>query len=258
MEVRKALSYRVDFWVQFLGGLLAQVAVAYFLWKAMYGFNGAGEIGGYSFAGMMVYSVLAPLVMRVVRGVETGLISEEIYEGTLTRYLIYPVSLFGYKLISYVANSALYFIQAAVVFGLLLLVYGTPADFNISPVNVLISLVVICAAMYLHFVLVMSLEMVAFWADNVWSLVVILRFLSNLLGGALIPLSLFPAQLLLFNDFLPFGVMVSFPIRVLLGQADGREYLVGALGLLGWSAIFTATVALLWHRGRYRYTGVGI
>jgi ABC-2 type transport system permease protein len=63
----------------------------------------------------------------------------------------------------------------------------------------------------------LPLQLVAFWADNCWSLLVAHRIVASLLGGLLLPLSLFPRWSQPALDALPFRYMFAFPVDVLLG-----------------------------------------
>jgi ABC-2 type transport system permease protein len=114
------------------------------------------------------------------------------------------------------------------------------------------------ASATLCFFLSAAIEMIAFWADNVWSLWVLVRLGSSLLGGGMIPLAFFPPWAQKTLEWLPFGRLISFPIRCLLGQVGWMEWLSG-LGLaFGWAGIFGAATAILWRRGLRSYAGVGI
>lgn len=258
MELRKILSYRADFWVQFIGSLAAQFGVAWFLWKAIYTARTTDTVDLYSFKGMMLYYILAPLTMRIVRGGEMGHISEEIYEGTLNRYLLYPVSFFRYKLAANLAHSLVYALQFAIVLSCVAAWIGMPVEFAPSPASIARGIVTIMVASYLHFVMMSTVELTAFWADNVWSLNVILRFLTGLLGGAMIPLSLFPAWAMGVLYSLPFAYFVSFPVLTLLGLESGYAWTAGAAIMAIWAILLTLAYVAVWDRGKHRYTGVGI
>jgi ABC-2 type transport system permease protein len=258
MEVRRILSYRVDFWIQFLGSVAAQLGVAFFLWRAIFSYRDVERIGEFSFGAMMLYYLLAPLVSRTVQGAEMGHIAEEIYEGTLTRYLIYPISFFRYKFAAHLAYTLLFMAQALCAAGLFMLFAGIPAEFRLTPATVAVAAAGMVGATYLYFVIIASIEAVAFWADNVWSLVVIVRFATGLLGGAMIPLSLFPPWAHQALSFLPFSYFISFPVRTLLGLNEPVDWVRGFLILGVWAIAATVILAAVWRRGAYRYTGVGI
>src|SRR3989338_1936165 len=111
LEIKKILSYRAEFWIGFLGNVLSQFGVAFFLWKAVFAARGTDTMLGYTFGGLMLYYLLVPLTERVVHGLEMGFMSGEIYEGGLSKYLVYPLSYFQIKYISHPARSTVFLLQ---------------------------------------------------------------------------------------------------------------------------------------------------
>lgn len=252
------LSYRMDFWAQFLGSLLAQFGVAWFLWKSIYASRHVDHVETFSFAGMMLYYIAAPLTAKTVQSSEIGDICEDIYSGGLNRYLVYPVSFFRYKLAASSASSFVFALQFALVLAAFALTVGIPAEFRITPLSLVAGAVSIALAAYVYFVMIATIELAAFWADNVWSLVVIVRFLTGLLGGAMLPLSLFPewAQSTLYR--LPFAYFIAFPVETILGIPSGLNWGLGMLVLTAWGVVMTLIYRAVWERGKHHYTGVGI
>ena len=256
MELKKLLSYRAEFWISFFGSVLSQFGVAFFLWKAIFTASGADTMQGFTFGALMLYYLLVPLVERVVNGQDMGFMSGEIYDGGLTRYLLYPVSYFRVKYMAKLAQTTIYLIQLILVLGLFLAVFRTPFDLRLS--SLAMTLPVFALSGLLVFVITASMEMLAFWADNVWSILVLNRMITNLLGGGLLPLAFFPDKVRAALEYLPFTRLVSFPIRCLLGQVGLSEWLKG-LGLTAvWILIFAALASFLWKKGIKSYAGVGI
>lgn len=258
MELRRILTYRMDFWIQFLGSLMAQFGVAWFLWKAIYAHGALDRVGPFSFGGMMLYYLAAPLVGKIIQSSEIGHISEDIYSGTLNRYLIYPVSFFRYKLAAGSAQSVVFALQFVLVLAVVAAVVGVPAEFHLSAAGTLAAGLAILLGAYLHFVMISTIELSAFWADNVWSLVVITRFLTGLLGGAMIPLALFPDWAVRSLHLTPFPYFVSFPIETLFGLISPARWAAGMVTMALWAAGGTLLYRALWRRGQLQYTGVGI
>lgn len=256
MEIKKILSYRVEFWVGFLGSVLSQFGVAYFLWKAIFAARGAESLQGYTFATLMLYYLLVPLLGRVVHGQEMGFIAGEIYDGGLSRYLIYPMSYFRVKYLANLAYSAVFLVQMLLAMGLFLAVFRTPLQLGWP--GVFKTLPVLLFAGMLYFSMISALEMVAFWADNVWSIAVLNQMVKNLLGGGLIPLAFFPHWAQAVLDYLPYSKLVSFPIRCLLGQVGTAEWLRGMGLTAAWMLAFAGLGAWIWRKGLRSYSGVGI
>src|SRR5262249_40207060 len=89
VEARKRMSYRADFWINAVVGFAAELGVAWFIVLAM--FSGGGRMGDYTRQGMLLYYVAVILAARVVRSADMEwAIADEIYQGALSRYLLYP------------------------------------------------------------------------------------------------------------------------------------------------------------------------
>jgi ABC-2 type transport system permease protein len=258
LELRKTFSYRVSFWVSLIGTLVAEIGLAYFLWRAMFDSQGVTEMGGYSFRGMMLYYVMVPLVARLVRGEDNRFISEDIYEGGLTRYLVYPLSFLQYKYVSQLALSFIAALQLLLALCVFAALFGIPPEIQLTPGSLLQGFAISWIGTLLFFFMGGCFEMVAFWQDNVWSLMAMLRIVANLLGGALIPLSLFPSSMRAVLAYLPFEYLTSFPIRCFMGQVGAAEWLHGAAISLAWVLVFGFLARIVWRRGTRQYSGVGL
>jgi ABC-type uncharacterized transport system permease subunit len=182
--------------------------------------------------------------------------SGEIYDGGLTRYLLYPISYFRIKYAGNLAQATVYLVQMLAILGLYLIGFGRPA--GMSAASMLQGLAALWASATLCFFLSAAVEMAAFWADNVWSLWVLVRMAASLLGGGMIPLAFFPGWARAALAWLPFGRMIDFPIRCLLGRVGWAEWLAGLAGALAWAALLGAATAVAWRRGLRSYAGVGI
>lgn len=257
-EIRKILAYRFDFWLQFVVSIFAHVGVAFFLWRAVFDYKNAETMQGYSFHGLMFYYLLVPLVGKIINGPGMGLVAKDIYNGTLTRYLVYPVSFFKYKYVQFFANSIIFIVQFFLTVFIFLLLFGLPGDVSFTFTSICMGIAALLFSGVLSFLINTSIEMLAFWADNVWSLLVMIRFSVSLIGGGMIPLAFFPGFWEKILHLLPFPYLASFPIQCFLGKVTAAAWVRG-LGITGlWSSLIVVFMFFIWNRGKYRYTGVGI
>ncbi len=206
---------------------------------------------------MMLYYLLVPIVGRAVRGAIMEGVAQEIYDGTLNRYLIYPVSYFAYKFSIQCAHMVVFTVQGMVAVCIYLALFGF-SEFQVTPFHFLMAVVGTLLANLLHFAVVCCIELTAFWADNVWSLSVIVRFITGLLGGGMLPLALFPDWLEPVLVKLPFYYFMSFPVRCLQGRIAPFQWLADIALLIVWIVLFTLLFRRIWNAGKYKYTGVGI
>ncbi len=259
MEMRLAFSYRFDFWVSTILGFVLPVALSLFIWQAIFSESGSEVIAGYTYSGMIVYYILVWLVGQFVQGGEDLTdISDEIYDGSLTKYILYPMSYFLFKYASHLSHIAISFVQVLVFGTLAHLFFGILNDISFTPAALLAGVMALMMANFLHFVLAWPLEAVAFWQDNVWSLHAMTRFLSYFLGGVFVPLAVFPEGMREVLRWLPFEYLYSFPVRVITGETTSVETLRGFIVCAVWIVIVGIITRIVWARGDRQYTGVGI
>lgn len=258
VELRSQLSYRMDFWINAFAGFLAEFGVTWFVWAAVFHESGKAEIGGYTFDGMVLYFLAVVLLGKLVSGREfEGAIAGDIYEGTLNRYLVLPAPYSVFKYAQRVGHLGIAFAQF-VLFGIATLFVLRLPQGSVSVGSVAMAAVATVAANFLYFLYDNLIQYIAFWADNVWSLDVAKRWVVMLLGGYMLPLSVFPGTARRVFEILPFRFFYDFPARVFLGQIGPLEWARG-LALMGiWGIVAWLLGRLLWHRGQLQYTGVGI
>jgi len=259
MEIRKVFAYRVDFWLSFVVATLAQFCVAFFLWKSIFTYKAVDTIGNFTFPALMFYYLLAPVLGRTIYSGNHGDIAMEIYQGSLTRYIIYPVSFFRYKLLVHCANATVLLVQLLAVITVAVVLFPSlTGSYAVTPFTILLGTVTTLAATVLYFIFSAWIQLIAFWADQIWSLSAIIRFITSLLGGSLLPLSLFPESIQPLLTWLPFSYFVHFPLQCFLGNIHPDMWYKGMCVMAGWAAVFTIIYACIWHKGNHQYTGVGI
>lgn len=253
------MSYRTDFWVTVVVSFAVEIAVAASLWTAIFRESGQTTLGGFSRDGMVLYYVLAILLGKLVRGENReSAMAEDIYSGGLTRYLVFPVSYFGAKFAERLGGMLPAVIQLVALGGVSALWLDFSAAGEITAGSVARTALALAVGHVLAFLLSALLESVAFWADNVWSLEVLLRFLGFLLGGQMLPLHLFPAPMAAILEWLPFRFFYYFPTTTLTNGLDASAYLSGLGMALGWCGLLALATRAAWRRGSRVYTGVGI
>lgn len=258
MELRKAFSYRVDFWLTFLSRVFIIIGVAYFLWTSIYALDGRTEIGGFTLSAMLAFFTILPITERIVLGEDLENIAAEIYEGSLTKYLIYPVPYFRQKYLFLLARSMVSAVQYFLIYAIAMWAFRDETSIHLSFVNACIGLVFSLFAGVTYFSFKACIEQIAFWADNVWSLSVMLRFTVSFLGGGLVPLELFPENLRNTIEYTPFPYLLSMPIQLALGRVEFAEAIQGSGILLAWTLLAMGLVKVIWRRGLKQYSGVGL
>ena len=258
MEFRKILAYRSDFWITFLGQTFIQLIVARALWQSIFASQGATEMKGYTLEMMTLYYLIVPIGMKMLTGENIGFMAREIYEGTFTRYLLYPLSVFQYKTLTYLTYSMFYGIQMVILFSIFrAFIADAPFTF-IDFGNLLLGVGLFFVAALTYGMMALFIEMFSLWADNIWSLVVMLRFFTSFFGGGFIPLTFLPDWAQNTLAYTPFPYLIDLPARTVMGLTTFPEIAKGVCILFVWTLFFMEIIKLLWKRGEKKYTGVGI
>ena len=256
LELKRRFSYVLDFWLRIILPPITQIIVAYFLWDAIYP-SREEKIGGMTFNEMMLYYVVASGVYQMVQP-EIAIVLEDIVEGTLTKYLVYPTSYLKFKFTGHMAQVFLASIQ--LIIGLSIFWYLFPETISVylNIFNVGGFILSVILASYLFFIMCVGIELMAFWVELIWSLVVMLQIIAGLLGGRMIPLSVFPEWAQNALVYSPFPYLVSWPTSILLGQKSAYEFIAGSTVCLLWSLFFTYIAIKIWDKGSYQYSGIGM
>jgi ABC-2 type transport system permease protein len=256
LETKRFLSYRVDFWLQFAVSVMAEVVIAYFLWGSIYGDDPNKVIGGYTFHQMLMYYLFVPFVGRMVRSHEDFSLATDIKEGGLNKFLIYPLSFLQYKIMQKFVYTSLAVMQ--MFMGLFFVAYllGLNVDLNFS--HFALGILAAFSSMLLYGMMLMTLEMVAFWADTVWSLGVMLRFIAMFFGGSFIPLKLFPVWAQDILMLTPFPYLFSNTIKTFIGEYTTMESIKGIGITLLWVMPLALIMISTYRKGLKQYSGIGI
>ncbi|MGE4618240.1 MAG: ABC-2 family transporter protein [Planctomycetota bacterium] len=259
LEAKKLMSYRVDFWVTMVVNLGVNLIILWALWSAIFAESGAEIIGGWDFPGILSYGVLVFLTGRIVRGGDLQMaIATEIYDGALSRFLLYPRHYTFIKYAQQIGHVMPDLFQSILMGIIAIPLLGLSTTASVTPMTIAMAIPTIMVAHLLFFLMGLIPQYVAFWADNVWSLSVMLRFVTMLLGGAMLPLSLYPDPVQNILQNLPFVYLFEFPTFVLMGKVEPAQWITGIGTCLLWCIIIGAMGIPVWRRGDLRYTGVGI
>jgi ABC-2 type transport system permease protein len=258
IEMRQLFSYRLIFWIRLVAAVVIQVTTTWFLWQSIFKFTGKATIGSMNLEQMMFYYLLVPLISGLTSPEEEGPVSGEIYTGALTKYQIYPLNYFLVSYSRFLASYVFGLMKFLIGFLIYALIWKFPVSFNPSALQIVCFFFFTLLATTLSFSISFCIEICSFWVDVVWNLRVMLRFVVSICGGALLPLTLFSDRAQGFLGLLPFHYLFSFPVRLLTDSLPLQEIFMGWIYLLLWTIFFVGLARMIWRRGQYQYTGVGI
>ncbi|MCF2859909.1 ABC-2 family transporter protein [Pseudoalteromonas sp. SMS1] len=256
MGLQKALAYRVNYSVAILAAVFP-IILQWVLWQSIYQYTKADTLYGMSYSDMLSYVVLAALMAQALRtGFEYDM-AEDIKSGGLNRFIVQPLSYFGYRLSVFVGTNLGYFVATLMVMALVLWV---AIQYWVLPTQIIhIALFVVSAAgaFLLQFMLFYLLSLTAFWLHEVWALFESVRVISLVLSGGVVPLSVFGESLQYGFSLLPFQYLIYFPLQTLTGAISLEQIFSGLLVQWGWIAAMMLLITVIWRRGSRSYLALG-
>jgi ABC-2 type transport system permease protein len=257
-EMRRQSAFRAGFVVrEVLRGVVGP-ALMVFVFHAIYTRDGVASMRGWSFPELVRYLILVATFEKLLfhlRGLD---LSEQIFEGYVTKYLVMPLRYFSLALGRFGQYLTVQLVTAGGLWvaGLLLLPQWWPRP--VSAAAFAQALALILLGSYCYFLTYFIVNAMAFWLEVVWTLLVMTGFVLTFVSGTLLPVSIMPAALReAFAWAFPYWAL-SAPIEIYLGRL-GPEAFTRGLGVLAGSILLLELARrLVWERGRRRYAGSGM
>ncbi len=263
IALEERLVYRGDFALGTLMRFLP-IITQIFLWWAVFeaigdGQRSEGQIAGYRFENMVAYYLLT-MVSRAfssMPGLASG-IARQIRDGEVKKYLIQPVDMIGFLLLTRIAHKIAYYSVALLPFALVFyLCRGFFIDGWPDSTTLLLFVATLIMAFLLGFFLEATMGLIGFWFLEVTSLLFIYMLLSFFLSGHMFPLDMLPEPWLSIVNLMPLKYLAFFPAAVFLGNVQGPELVQGVMIQAGWVVFFIITARIAFARGVKRYSGFG-
>ncbi|MBI1902054.1 MAG: ABC-2 family transporter protein [Planctomycetia bacterium] len=262
--IEERLVYRVDFALGTLMRFLP-IVTQIFLWGAIFDATQRATLAGYSYPDFVAYYLLTMIgrAFSSMPGLASG-IARQIRQGEIKKYLIQPVDMIGFLLLSRMAHKLVYYLVAFLPFALVFYLCGDffPAA---PPLETWAAFVLsLVLAFLLGFFIEATLGMIGFWFLEVSSLLFVYMLLSFFLSGHMFPLDMLKG-VRLWGDFtvyslvqaLPLQYLAYFPSAVFLGKVRGPELVQGMLIQAAWTALFILACRAAYYRGLKRYSAYG-
>jgi viologen exporter family transport system permease protein len=256
--LEERLVYRGDFALGTLMRFLPFVTQI-FLWGAVYASHGAGRIGGYSYQEMIAYLLLT----NVTRAFSSmpGLASSialQIRNGEVKKFLIQPIDMIGFLLLSRLAHKLVYYAVAIGPFALVFwlcrgyFTHGWP-----EPTVMGAYLAALVLSFLLGYFFEASIGMVGFWLLEVSSLLFVVQLLSFFFSGQMFPIDILPGGWRQAVELMPLQYLAYFPAAVFLGKIKGVALVWGLVVQVAWVVFLFAFSRTAYRLGLKRYSGYG-
>ena len=239
-------TYRFDVFTS-IASFLIRVYLLRMVWTALYAHNAAPiELPLHA---IITYSVVALLMGLIMDIDQTRALHDKLHDGSIAldfmKPIVVPLYFFSDGTGEVLFHALL--IVPALALALLFVHIDVPSLGTLAAFALSFGL-----GYFVGFFINFILNCTAFWTLEISAVQLITTWLTDILGGEIVPLVLFPAALQPAIFALPFAAMFSTPLLIYVGVIPPARY-VEALGLqLFWVVLLGGIATLLWRAGARR------
>lgn len=239
-------TYRMEVFTE-VGSLIVRVYLMRSIWTALYAQNAAPM--NLPLHSMITYSTIALLMSLILEVDGTRLIRDRIREGTIATDLMKPIIVPFYFFSDGAGQTVLHalLVIPSILFALLLVHIDVPS----WPVLGMF-LVTFALGYLVNFLVNFLMNAIAFWTLETFAIQLIVRWISDLLSGQIIPLTFFPGALGRIVFSLPFAAIYSTPLLIYVGVIHPADYGRYVVIQLLWLGLFAALAWIVWNAASRR------
>jgi ABC-2 type transport system permease protein len=131
-------------------------------------------------------------------------------------------------------------------------------DFSgVALTGVLLAIPAMIIGFLVGFLLSASITSLAFWTTRVYSIHEFYYALILLFSGQFVPLPLMPRLIQDIAQYLPFQLLIYFPIQLILGNLSQAQIIQGFVSGSIWLIVSITAFSLIWRNGVKRFSAVG-
>ncbi len=250
-SVAAMFEYRASMLIWMLINVLPLVMLA--VWFSM---SEGGPIAGYTQNDFVSYFLLLAFVQQMTSVWVIYELDYEIRHGDLSIKLLHPLNPIHDYLTSNLADKILRPF-ALIPLGFVAWRIFPGIHYQLTPLSLVLFAIALTGAWFIRFMAQYILGLLAFWISDSMTLNDIWFALSELLGGMIAPLALFPPSVTAIANWLPFRFMLSFPVEIVSGRLTSIELAVGFAAMTFWVGLVVLLYRLVWRRGIRQFSAFG-
>ncbi len=235
---------------------ISKIVLAYVLWGAV--FDSREIVAGFTFNTMISYYIIGSFIGQLDQSSGTGgQISAEIRRGGFSKYMVRPMSVFGYFTAQTIGVSA--FLLSFNLLATVMWVFVFKVDFVVTnnPLTLLIALIITILGLFFMMQLNFYIGILAFKFLETGLFMMIKDNIMQFVTGSLIPLAILPNIVLDVMKYFPFYYIIYLPTMLFMGEGTG-EIPTAITILLIWNGSFWLLNKITYKVLRIKYDGVGI
>lgn len=235
--------------------IFTEVAIMLLFWN--------GAIGNRSIDGWTISNINSYYLLLIVAGsmlishIDDNIWREDIHGGQLSPYLLRPMSYFWAKLYHETPYRLIQGVYGILLLFILSFFFEGLVKISLSLEQLLLSILIFCAAYFLSHCYKMIVGIIAFWLTDVSGLYELLEIALTIFAGFVIPLHFLPSLVASIAYVLPYAYMAYFPVMAFQGELTTLQLIQVLSVQCLWIGILLIIYKIMWEKGVRMYSGVG-
>jgi ABC-2 type transport system permease protein len=216
-----------------------------------------GSVNGLTVNDFTTYYMTLLIVDQITSNIVIHTFAYKIQDGTLSGELVRPIHpMLTNALVNNIAFKVLTIMGFIPIWTLLFFLFK-PDYGSVTFTGVLLAIPAMILGFIVGFLLSAAITALAFWTTRVYSIHEFYYALILLFSGQFVPLSLMPKIIQDIAQYLPFQLLIYFPIQLILGKLSTTQIIQGFLLGSIWLVVAITIFNLVWRNGVKRYSAVG-
>jgi ABC-2 type transport system permease protein len=219
--------------------------------------NSKGSVNGFTANDFVTYYMTLLIVDQLTSNVIIHTFAYKIQDGSLSSEIIRPIHpMMTNALVNNIAFKMLFILGLIPIWIVLALLFK-PDFASVTWQGILLAVPAIILGFFIGFLLSAAITAVAFWTTRVYSVHEFYYAIVLLFSGQFVPLTLMPQVIQNIAQYLPFQMLMYFPIQVILGKLSMAQIVQGYIVAVVWLLFAIFLFRWIWRNGLKQYSAVG-
>jgi ABC-2 type transport system permease protein len=219
--------------------------------------NSKGSVNGFTANDFITYYMVLLVCDQITSNIVIYSFGYKIQDGTLSAELIRPIHpMLTNGLVNNIAFKILTIIGMTPIWVILYFLFR-PDFSSVTWQGLLLAIPAMVLGFAVGYLLSATITSLAFWTTRVYSVHEFYYAFFLLFSGQFVPLPLMPKFIQDVAQFLPFQLLIYFPIQLILGNLSGAQIIQGYFVGAAWLGVAIVLFNRVWREGVKRYSAVG-
>jgi len=216
-----------------------------------------GSVNGLTANDFVTYYMTLLIVDQITSNIVIHTFAYKVQDGSLSGELVRPIHpMLTNALVNNIAFKGLTIMGFIPVWIVLFFLYQ-PDFSSVTFTGILLAIPAMVMGFFVGFLLSAAITSLAFWTTRVYSIHEFYYALILLFSGQFVPLTLMPKLIQDIAQYLPFQLLIYYPIQLILGKLSSAQIVQGYVSGFIWLIVAITVFTWIWRNGVKRYSAVG-